>query len=180
MHLVRKALVGATVTALLAITTLPATAGPPGSTGQPTLPVQVDSAKVVTLLTGDKVQVTPAGSGRSSVRFVPADSAHAGYETRTVGKDLYVVPDSAARLVNSGKVDQALFNVSGLIRQGYDDASTSQIPVIATYKPTARAAQQAVPAGSTRTRTLSSVGASALRTDKAHARDTWQSLSDRS
>jgi hypothetical protein len=148
MHLVRKALVGATVTAL-AITTLPATAGPPGSTGQPTLPVQVDSAKVVTLLTGDKVQVTPAGSGRSSVRFVPADSAHAGYETRTVGKDLYVVPDSAARLVNRGKVDQALFNVSGLIRQGYDDASTSQIPVIATYKPTARAAQQAVPAGET-------------------------------
>ncbi|MGY4770716.1 S8 family serine peptidase [Kribbella sp. CWNU-51] len=177
MHLVRKALVGATVTALLAITTLPATAGPPGSAGQPTLPVQVDSAKVVTLLTGDKVQVTPAGSGRSSVRFVPADSAHAGYETRTVGKDLYVVPDSAARLVNSGKVDQALFNVSGLIRQGYDDASTSQIPVIATYKATARAAQQTVPAGSTRTRTLSSVGASALRTDKAHAHDTWQSLS---
>ena len=46
-------------------------------------------------------------------------------------------------------MDQALFNVSGLIRQGYDDASTSQIPVIATYKPTARAAQQAVPAGET-------------------------------
>jgi hypothetical protein len=97
MHLVRKALVGATVAALLATTTLPATAGPPGSTGQPTLPVQVDSTKVVTLLTGDKVQVTPAGSGRSSVRFVPADSAHAGYETRTAGKDLYAHPDVVLR-----------------------------------------------------------------------------------
>ncbi|MEV5967899.1 S8 family serine peptidase [Kribbella sp. NPDC051952] len=178
MHLARKALIGATVTALVAVTALaPATAAPPPPTSQPTLPVQVDSAKVVTLLTGDKVQVSPAGSGRSNVRFVPADEAHAGYETRTVGKDLYVVPDSAARFVNNGKVDQALFNVSGLIRQGYDDASTDQLPVITTYKPTARAAQQAVPAGSTRVRTLSSVGASALRTDKARAHDTWQALS---
>jgi hypothetical protein len=82
-------------------------------------------------------RVSPARPERGLPR---PGAAHAGYETRTVGKDLYVVPDSAARLVNSGKVDQALFNVSGLIRQGYDDASTSQIPVIATYQPTARAA----------------------------------------
>ncbi|MGW1345170.1 S8 family peptidase [Kribbella sp. NPDC002412] len=181
--LVRKTFAGAGITALLAVASLsasgPASAGPPAPAAEPrpTLPVQVDTEKVVTLLTGDKVQVTPAGTGRSSVRFVPADPARVGYETRTVGKDLYVVPDSAARLVNNGKVDQALFNVSGLIRQGYDDASTSEIPVIATYKPTARAAQQAVPAGSTRTRTLASVGAAALRTDKARAHETWQTLS---
>lgn len=175
--LARKTLAGAAVTALLAVAAVPSSAAPPDTDSRPTLPVQVDAEKVVTLLTGDKVQVSPAGSGRSNVRFVPADPAQAGYETRTVGKDLYVVPDSAAKLVNNGKVDQALFNVSGLIRQGYDDASTSQIPVIATYKPTARAAQQAVPAGSTRTRTLSSVGAAALRTDKTRARETWQTLS---
>jgi hypothetical protein len=146
----------------------------------PILPVQVDSAKVVTLLTGDKVQVAPAGGGRSSVRFVPADPAASGYETRTVGKDLYVVPDSAAKLVLSGKVDEALFNVSGLIRQGYDDASTDRIPVITTYKPTARLAQQAVPAGATRTRSLPSVGAAALRTDKDQARETWRALTSTS
>ncbi|TCO32788.1 subtilase family protein [Kribbella steppae] len=177
--LARKTLAGASVTALLAVAAVPASASPPqpAAEARPTLPVQVDAEKVVTLLTGDKVQVSPAGTGRSNVRFVPADPAQAGYETRTVGKDLYVVPDSAAKLVNNGKVDQALFNVSGLIRQGYDDVSTSQIPVIATYKPTARAAQQAVPAGSTRTRMLSSVGAAALRTDKARARETWQTLS---
>jgi subtilisin family serine protease len=177
--LARKTLAGAAVTALLAVAAEPASADPPDPAPgpRPTLPVPVDEAKVVTLLTGDKVQVNPAGSGRSRVRFVPADPAQSGYETRTVGKDLYVVPDSAAKLVNNGKVDQALFNVSGLIRQGYDDASTSQIPVIATYKPTARAAQQPVPAGSTRTRTLPSVGAAALRTDKTRARETWQSLS---
>ncbi|MEV0801629.1 S8 family serine peptidase [Kribbella sp. NPDC050281] len=179
-----RLLTGAAAIALLAAGAVPAAATatvtpptPSTPTARPTLPVQVDAAKVVTLITGDKVQLSPAGSGRSNVRFVPADASDAGYETRTVGKDLYVVPDSAARLVNSGKVDHALFNVSGLIRQGYDDASTNQIPVIATYKPTARAAQQAVPAGSTRTRTLSSVGAAALRTDKTQAHDTWQSLS---
>jgi len=124
--LARKTLAGAAVTALLA-TALPASAAPPEAGPRPTLPVQVDAEKVVTLLTGDKVQVTPAGTGRTSVRFVPADPAQSGYETRTVGKDLYVIPDSAARLVNNGKVDQALFNVSGLIRQGYDDASKSVI-----------------------------------------------------
>ena len=81
---------------------------------------------------GDKVQVAPAGGGRSSVRFVPADPAASGYETRTVGKDLYVVPDSAARLALCGKVDEAVFNVSGLIRHGFEDSSTDRIPVITT------------------------------------------------
>lgn len=170
----RKVLIGAALSALLAFSITPATAT---AAAAPSLPVQIDGSKSVTLITGDKVQVTPAGSGRSNVRFFPTDAAHSGYETRTVGKDLYVVPDSAARLVNSGKVDQALFNVSGLIRQGYDDSSTSQIPVIATYKPTARVAQQAVPSGSTRTRTLPSAGAAAFKTDKTRAHDTWQALS---
>jgi len=146
------------------------------STTAPTLPVQVDSAKTITLLTGDKVHLTPAGSGRSNVRFVPVDPAAAGYETRTVGKDLYVVPDSAARLVQRGKVDEALFNVSALIRQGFDDASTDRIPVITTYKATARSAQQPVPNGATRTRSLPSVGAAALRTEKTQAHDTWSAL----
>lgn len=152
-------------------------ATPPGSpTAAPTLPVQVDQAKLVTLLTGDKVHVTPAGGGRSSVRFIAADPAAAGYETRTVGKDLYVVPDSAAKLLHRGKVDGALFNVSALIRQGFDDASTDRIPVITTYKATARAAQQPVPVGAVRTRSLPSVGAAALRAEKPRARDTWRAL----
>ncbi|WP_344215941.1 S8 family serine peptidase [Kribbella sancticallisti] len=178
--MVHRFLVGAAATALLTSVLVPATAAPnPVAAGQPkpTLPVQVDSAKVVTLLTGDKVQLTPAGEDRSSVRFLPADPAAAGYATRTVGKDLYVVPDSAAKLVHRGQVDEALFNVSALVRQGFDDASTDRIPVIATYKPTARSAtQQVVPSGSTRTRALPSVGAAALRTEKNRARDTWKAL----
>ncbi len=177
--MVHRFLVGAAATALLTSVLVPATAAPDPTpaAGAPTLPVQVESAKVVTLLTGDKVQVTPAGEGRSSVRFLPVDPAATGYQSRTVGKDLYVVPDSAAKLVQRGRVDEALFNISALVRQGFDDASTDRIPVITTYKPTARAAtQQAVPAGSTRTRALSSVGAAALRTDKEHARETWRAL----
>ncbi len=65
-------------------------------------PVQADGAKIVTLLTGDKVQVTPAGPAGAAFASFPIDPAQAGYETRTVGKDLYVVPDSAAKLVNNG------------------------------------------------------------------------------
>ncbi|GAB2609216.1 S8 family peptidase [Kribbella endophytica] len=167
-------LVGAAVTSLLATALVPA-AATPGADPPPGLPLGVDSAKVVTLLTGDKVQLSPAGSGRSNIRFVPADPSASGYETRTVGKDLYVVPDSAAKLVQSGKVDGALFNVSGLIRQGFDDASTDRVPVITTYKSTLRS-QPAVPTGSERTRSLPSVSASALRTEKTQARETWRAL----
>jgi hypothetical protein len=99
----RKAFLGVALSALLALTVTPAatpaTAAPP----KPSLPVQVDGTKSVTLITGDKVQVSPAGSGRSNVRFFPSNAADSGYETRTVGKDLYVVPDSAARLVTSAR-----------------------------------------------------------------------------
>jgi len=175
--MIHRLLVGAVATALLTSHLVPATAASASAAVPGGLPAQVDSTKVVTLLTGDKVQVTPAGGDRATVRFIPVDPAAAGYATRTVGKDLYVVPDTAARLVQRGTVDQALFNVSALVRQGFDDASTDRIPVITTYKPTARAvAQQPVPAGATRTRSLPSVGAAALRTEKTRAQETWRAL----
>ncbi|WP_020391312.1 S8 family serine peptidase [Kribbella catacumbae] len=184
--MVHRFLVGAAATALLTAVLVPATAAPipqpEAQSGPPALPVQADAdaARTITLLTGDKVQLTPAGQGRSSVRFLPIDPVQSGYETRTVGKDLYVVPDSAAKLVQRGKVDKALFNVSALVRQRYDDASTRSIPIIATYRSTRSLAQQAIPAGSTRTRALPSVGAAALRTGKERARETWRALTAQS
>lgn len=70
----RKALIGVAISALLALPVTPATASSP----EPSLPVQVDGTKNVTLITGDKVQVSPAGSGRSNVRFFPAEAADSG------------------------------------------------------------------------------------------------------
>jgi len=39
----------------------------------------------------------------------------------------------AAEAIAAGKVDEELFNVTGLVTMGYDDASTDTVPVIARY-----------------------------------------------
>ncbi|MEV7872558.1 1,4-dihydropyridine esterase, partial [Streptomyces sp. NPDC088124] len=75
---------------------------------------------VVTLITGDQVHTDAGGrvtrvrgaEGREGVRM----------SVRRVGKDTYAVPSDAAKLVAEGRLDRRLFNVTGLIRDKYDDA----------------------------------------------------------
>ncbi len=155
----------------------PETTGITASAADPVpLPAGARGTKLITLVTGDKVYAEQAADGRLQVRYAPAVASAPGYETRTIGKDVYVVPDAAAALMNSGKVDAALFNISGLLRQGYDDASTRQLPLIATYDENAPAARKAAPRGATLARSLPSVEASALHADKAQTRSVWQAL----
>ncbi|MFE6037875.1 S8 family serine peptidase [Streptomyces sp. NPDC056452] len=95
----------------------------------------------VTLLTGDTVNVTTAG-GRTSVTAAPGDRQAASFQSETTPDgDVYVYPDSALGGIASGKLDRELFNVTGLIAAGYDDAHRATIPVIVSYKdePSARA-----------------------------------------
>jgi hypothetical protein len=74
----------------------------------------------VTLLTGARVIVSVMPDGRQASTVVSADRAgRHGFRTWTAGRDLHVVPDDVAPLV--GRVlDRGLFNVSRLIRDGYD------------------------------------------------------------
>ena len=91
-----------------------------------------DAPKTVTLITGDKVLVTGAGTNAPIVTVLPReDGTVPSVETRRVGKDLYVYPADAVDALAAGKVDEELFNVTGLVRQGYDDASTDSVPLIA-------------------------------------------------
>ncbi|WP_158845784.1 S8 family peptidase [Saccharothrix deserti] len=96
----------------------------------------------VTLLTGDRVtlragraEVRP-GSGRGSVRF---------FQHRDEQGDLHVVPADAAPAVRSGQLDERLFDVTGLIRAGYDDRSSAVTPLIVTSTGPAIAGGQALP-----------------------------------
>ncbi|MFG2562019.1 hypothetical protein [Streptomyces sp. NPDC048496] len=76
----------------------------------------------VTLVNGDKVLVTTDASGRSSAAVLPReDGTQPMVQTSQMGKDLYVYPEDASQAIAEGKVDEQLFNVTGLIRQGYDD-----------------------------------------------------------
>ncbi|KOX28744.1 hypothetical protein ADK67_11235 [Saccharothrix sp. NRRL B-16348] len=107
--------------------TVPATAEPPERAQAQPVGAQVDGT--VTLVTGDVVtvrgdraQVRP-GHGRAHVRFVQRLDEHG---------DLHVLPTDVLGDVRSGSLDERLFDVTGLIRAGYDDRSTRVTPLIVT------------------------------------------------
>ncbi|MET9917514.1 S8 family serine peptidase [Streptomyces sp. NPDC006435] len=133
----------------------------------------------VTLVTGDKVLVTTDRSGRSSAAVLPReDGTQPLFRTHQFGKDLYVYPEGATRAIGEGVVDEQLFNVTGLIRQGYDDGHTDALPLIATYGngvDVARSAPKA-PRGSERSLLLPAVGGVALKMDKDTAATFWQDV----
>ncbi|WP_033775432.1 S8 family peptidase, partial [Salinispora oceanensis] len=73
------------------------------------------------------------------------------------------------------RLDQRLFNVTDLIDMGYDDAHTTDIPLIATY-PEAAARTTAAPAGATLTHDLPAINGHALTTNKEDTRTLWTTI----
>lgn len=63
------------------------------------------------------------GKGREGTAFRIARSAD-----RT-----YVVPRDAERLLANGTADRRLFDVTQLVKWGYDDAARPDLPLIVTY-----------------------------------------------
>ncbi|MFC0622981.1 S8 family peptidase [Kribbella deserti] len=87
---------------------------------------------VVTLITGDKVHLTPKGTGWD-VRVDPVRRIghHSGGHFQQAGPHgVTVIPAAAMPLVRAGVLDRALFDVTGLLRQGLDDARTKEIPLL--------------------------------------------------
>lgn len=84
----------------------------------------------VTLITGDKVTVTPGSSGSAlSVDAVKrAPGATGSVRTSIEDGDIYVYPDQAMPLIATGRLDKQLFDVTQLMAQGYDDAHSSELP----------------------------------------------------
>ncbi|WP_330278844.1 S8 family serine peptidase [Streptomyces sp. NBC_00056] len=135
----------------------------------------------VTLVTGDKVVVTTDRSGHSSAAVLPReDGTQPMVQTYQMGKDLYVYPEDASEAIAEGKVDEQLFNVTGLIRQGYDDAHTDTLPLIATYRNGVDVAKSApaAPRGSERGLSLPAVDGVALKAGKDTAATFWRDITD--
>lgn len=81
----------------------------------------------VTLVTGDEVTVA---NGKVGVRGVKGRE-NVGFRTfKDPQGDLHVVPLDAQHRLNTGELDERLFDVSLLARSGYDDASSKTIPLI--------------------------------------------------
>jgi len=148
----------------------PAAAGPP--------PVAART-HTVTLLTGDVVRVADVGDGKQLVEVQRPRDAVGGARAMTIGKHVYVLPDEVLPYLAADRLDRRLFDVTGLIEQGYDDQHSDGIPLIVSYAPaprTARSVPSATPDGTTHVRTLPSINGAALRASKKRVRDVWQSV----
>ncbi|MGW3600920.1 S8 family serine peptidase, partial [Streptomyces sp. NPDC005167] len=133
--------------------------------------------RTVTLITGDKVTVTANGDSQSVTSVTDPHGRTGGAHVMSVGADTYVYPDAALPYIASGALDEQLFNVSGLLKDGYDDARSRQLPLIVTYTDAAARSRTAkTPDGARRTLTLSSIQGAAISADHAQAAGFWSSL----
>lgn len=170
------------LTVSVAAAPAPTTAAPPhrpivGSASTIDSPVGTP----VTLITGDLAVLTTDAKGRPSAALVPGPNADPdGYVTRVFRGDVYVVPAGAVPLISAGTLDEELFNISGLVRQGYDDRSSNVLPLLATYGGAVARTRQAPPApeGASVEATLPVADAVALSADKARAAEFWRDLID--
>ncbi|CCK26543.1 peptidase S8 and S53 [Streptomyces davaonensis JCM 4913] len=168
---ISRTALGAATAAVLAVTaavpTQASDGGPRALTGSP---AATGAGSVVTLVTGDRVLVTKDGAVA-----LPGDDGRTPFtQTRRSGDDLYVYPESAVEALAAGRVDEELFNVTGLVRQGYDDAHRDTLPLIATYG--TDAVPRALPRGAERGLTLDAIDGVALEADKEQAAGFWSEV----
>lgn len=188
MRPISRTALGAASAAVLAVTAVGPSAAQPSDTGPGKRPIVGSEAAgkrpaapvTVTLVTGDRILVSTDATGRTAATAMPrANGEQPVVQTRQSGQDLYVYPESAAKALAAGTVDPQLFNVTGLIRQGYDDAHAKKLPLIAVYDGSVNVARSAppTPRGADRSLVLGSIGAVALAADKEHAADFWADVS---
>ncbi|WP_367045961.1 S8 family serine peptidase [Streptomyces sp. Je 1-332] len=183
MRPISRTALGAASAVVLAVTaTVPSVAEP--RTAADTRPLvggapQGEGSSVVTLVTGDRILVSTDGKKRAGASALPgADGAVPLVQTRQSGKDLYVYPEGAVHAIAAGKVDEELFNVTGLVRQGYDDAHAKNLPLIAVYDDSVDVTRSvpATPRGAERDLVLEPVDGVALKADKKKAADFWADI----
>lgn len=146
----------------------------PVTTGEPA-PASDTRAYDITLITGDVVHYADGPGTRDTLTVDRADGTAGGVEVQQFGDDYYVVPDEAAPLIAAGTLDRRLFDVTGLIDMGYDDAHTDGLPVIATYGATTRSVPVA-PSGSSLTHRLDSIHGAALTVKRSGQQAFWNDV----
>ncbi|RSM65419.1 peptidase S8 [Actinoplanes sp. ATCC 53533] len=162
-----------TVAALAAVAPTSAYAAP--APGAPPGQVAATSTSI-TLITGDRVIVTP--DGRTSVDRAPGRSG-TRFVSRAAGGHHYVIPVDALPLVQAGRLDQRLFDLTALRDFGY--TGEAELPLLLAYPRSGSrkgpAGARAATGGTARVaRDLSGVGALAVRTPRTARAELWTSL----
>ncbi|GGR70076.1 hypothetical protein GCM10010252_05290 [Streptomyces aureoverticillatus] len=137
---------------------------------------QISPAHRLTLVTGDRVAVDAKGR---LLGFTPAKGRERmPVSTRTVRGHSLVLPYDAQRLIDAGKVDRRLFDVTELSREANRKAQRKGLKLIVGYRGAARGAKAGVrAAGDTAVRrTLTSLNADAVTTPGQDAAVLWKTL----
>jgi subtilisin family serine protease len=146
-----------------------AAAGPGNPDAGPTGVLPPGGRWSVTLLTGDVVDVRADADGR--VTAAVRDRTGSFSTLRLPTGELYVIP-AAARPLLDHVLDRELFDVTGLIRQHYDDRSIDVVPLI-VERPRGVDARAALGLGrSAAEKPLPSIGAVAIAVPKSRTRAT--------
>jgi subtilisin family serine protease len=135
----------------------------------------------VTLITGDTVTYSTDQAGHVAVTVdTRPGRGVVRYRATTENGRYYMIPSDAQALVSAGLLDKELFDLKYLVDNGYGDAKTDQLPVIAQYRQRMAAATlhgkaEALPA-STAPLTLASIHSAGVRVDKHHAGAFWKAI----
>ncbi|MFG3715637.1 S8 family serine peptidase [Micromonospora sp. NPDC047730] len=137
----------------------------------------------MTLISGDRVRLTRAADGQPIAQMLPGDDGTVpDHETLRDGDNLYVFPGTAAQALAADLVDRELFNVTGLVDQGFDDAHADAIRVIAEYDDGSRTVTDSTPTptGASDSSALTSVNSLSYAVDKSNVQAAWAELTDAS
>ncbi|WP_331737602.1 S8 family serine peptidase [Streptomyces sp. NBC_00019] len=117
--------------ALAAAAVTPSFADPPGLPHARAATWAASGEATVRLITGDNVTVAKGPDGRQTASVRPGPGRD-GIVFHTFEQDghLTVLPSDASPLVSQGRLDRALFDVTSLLAQGYDDAHTDALPLM--------------------------------------------------
>jgi MYXO-CTERM domain-containing protein len=146
-----------------------------------TAPSTGTTRTTVTLITGDRVHLIEQ-AGRPPVEMIePAPGRGAMQFAKARGLygrqgHLYVVPMDAQPLLAAKRLDPRLFDVTGLIEQGLDDAHRAELPLIATYAQPGAHVRALAPSGTRTKRALASVNGAALVAKKSDAPTFWRTV----
>ncbi|MFE7508692.1 S8 family serine peptidase [Promicromonospora sp. NPDC057488] len=180
-----RALLATGVAAALAVGAASASAASPAGPAVPpggsatALPPSAAGSRSVTLITGDTVTITTAADGTSVTNVTgPGGTTSSFHRTERDGST-FVYPDAALPYVTAGTLDDRLFDVTQLLANGYDDASTDTLPLIVRYTDAAARSRGTEPLdGSDVVRALPSVDGAAVTQDRAEAAAFWADLTD--
>ncbi|KWX01785.1 hypothetical protein LI90_2817 [Carbonactinospora thermoautotrophica] len=127
----------------------------------------------VTLVTGDRVTAARTAHGVQVLGVDPGPGRdHVMFTRARLGDHEHVYPADALPLVEAARLDRRLFDVTGLVEQGYDDASRADLPLIIQHARQART----LPYGTQLTATFGRLGMSAVSVRKRDTGGVWRQL----